>query len=133
MVLLLDTHILLWALDTPDRLPQDILDQVEAPETQVYFSAASIWEIAIKTTLGKINFRYSPEEIAQGARETGFIELPVTSAHGAKVASLPPHHRDPFGRLLIAQALLMPARLLTADPALAPYSELVQLISITGK
>ena len=76
MVLLLDTHILLWALDTPERLPKAIIDQIEAPETKVYFSAASIWEIAIKISIGKADFRYSLEEIAQGARATGFIELP---------------------------------------------------------
>ena len=128
MVLLLDTHVLLWALDTPKRLPKAIIDQIEAPETVVYFSAASIWEIAIKISFGKVNFRYSPEEIAHGARETGFIELPVTSAHGARVANLFPHHRDPFDRLLVAQALLMPAQLITADSALVPYSDLVRLI-----
>ena len=128
MVLLLDTHILLWALDAPERLPPDVAAQIESPETMVYFSAASIWEIAIKMALGKVDFHFSPEDIAQAAKETGFVELPVSAAHGAKVAHLPPHHRDPFDRLLIAQALLMPAQLLTADSALPPYSELVRLI-----
>ena len=128
MVLLLDTHVLIWALDMPERLPRAIADEITAPETDVYFSAASIWEIAIKTSFGKVNFRYSPQEIAQGARETGFVELPVTSAHGAKVSDLFPHHRDPFDRLLVAQALLLPAQLLTADAALVPYSELVRLV-----
>ncbi|PKO72992.1 MAG: PIN domain nuclease [Betaproteobacteria bacterium HGW-Betaproteobacteria-17] len=128
MVVLLDTHILLWALDAPQRLPQDVVAQIEAPETTVYFSAASIWEIAIKTALWKIDFRYPPEDIAQAAKETGFVELPVSAAHGAQVAHLPLHHRDPFDRLLIAQALLMPAQLLTADSALVPYSELVRVI-----
>lgn len=128
MVLLLDTHVLLRTLDAPERLPQDVVAQIESPETRVYFSAASIWEIAIKTALGKIDFRYSPEDIAQAARDTGFVELPVSAAHGAKVAHLPPHHRDPFDRLLIAQALLLPAQLVTADAVLVPYSELVRLI-----
>lgn len=128
MVLLLDTHVLLWTLDDPERLPQEVVAQIESPETTVYFSAASIWEIAIKTAQGKIDFQYSPAEIAQVAKETGFVELPVSSAHGAKVARLPLHHRDPFDRLLIAQTLLMPAQLLTADSALVPYSELVRLI-----
>lgn len=128
MVLLLDTHILLWALDSPNRLPRDIVSQIEAPENPVYFSAASIWEIAIKTALGKANFRYSPEEIAQGAREAGFVDLPVTAEQGARVACLPPYHRDPFDRLLVAQALLLPAQLITADSALAPYSDLVRLV-----
>ncbi len=128
MVVLLDTHILLWALDAPQRLPQDVAAQIESPETTVYFSAASIWEIAIKTALGKIDFQYSPEDIAQAARDTGLIELPVSAAHGAKVAHLPLHHRDPFDRLLVAQALLMPAQLLTANSALVPYSELVRRV-----
>lgn len=128
MVLLLDTHILLWALDAPQRLPQDIVGQIESPETTVYFSAVSIWEIAIKTALGKIDFHYSPEDITQAAKDTGFVELPVSAAHAAKVAHLPLRHRDPFDRLLIAQALLMPAQLLTADSALAPYSELVRRV-----
>jgi len=128
VVVLLDTHILLWALDAPQRLPQDVVAQIESPETTVYFSAASIWEIAIKTALGKIDFHYSPEDITQAAKETGFVELPVSAAHGGQVAHFPLHHRDPFDRLLIAQALLMPAQLLTADSALVPYSELVRLI-----
>ncbi len=128
MVLLLDTHVLLWALDAPGRLPRDVVTQIESSDTQVYFSAASIWEIAIKTALRKVDFRYSPEEIAQAARDTGFVELPVSAAHGAKVAHLPLHHRDPFDRLLIAQILLLPAQLLTVDAALVPYSELVRLV-----
>lgn len=128
MVILLDTHILLWALDAPQRLPTDLVAEIESPETAVYFSAASIWEIAIKTSLGKIDFDFSPEAIAQAAIDTGFVELPVTAMHGAKVAHLPLYHRDPFDRLLIAQSLLMPAQLVTADAALAQYSELVRLI-----
>jgi PIN domain nuclease of toxin-antitoxin system len=128
VVVLLDTHILLWALDAPHRLPLDIAAQIESPENMVYFSAASIWEIAIKTALGKIDFHYPPEDISQAAKDTGFVELPVSAAHGAKVAHLPLHHRDPFDRVLIAQTLLLPAQLLTADSALVPYSELVRLI-----
>lgn len=128
MVVLLDTHILLWALGSPQRLPDDMVAQLESPETTVYFSAASIWEIAIKTALGKIDFHYSPEDIAQAARDSSFVEIPISAAHSAKVAHLPLHHRDPFDRLLIAQALLLPAQLITTNAALAPYSELVRLI-----
>lgn len=128
MVVLLDTHVLLWALDSPQRLPDDMAAQLESPETTVYFSAASIWEIAIKTALGKIDFHYSPEDIAQAATDSSFVEIPISAAHSAKVAHLPLHHRDPFDRLLIAQALLLPAQLITANAALAPYSELVRLI-----
>lgn len=125
MVLLLDTHVLLWVLGKPDRLPEEVLHHIETPDNEVYFSAVSIWEIAVKTSLGRANFPYSPEQIAQAAQETGFIELPVTSGHAAKINGLPLYHHDPFDRLLIAQMLLMPARLLTADSALTPYSELV--------
>jgi len=128
MVVLLDTHVLLWALDSPQRLPDDMAAQLESPETTVYFSAASIWEIAIKTALGKIDFHYSPEDIAQAARDSSFVEIPISAAHSAKAAHLPLHHRDPFDRLLIAQALLLPAQLITTNAALAPYSELVRLI-----
>lgn len=128
MVVLLDTHVLLWTLDAPERLPRQIVAQLESPETTVYFSAASIWEIAIKASLGKADFPYTPEVIAQVARDTGFVELSVRAEHGAMVARLPLHHRDPFDRLLIAQAQLLPARLITADATLVPYTELVQLI-----
>jgi PIN domain nuclease of toxin-antitoxin system len=128
MVVLLDTHVLLWTLDAPARLPKDVVAQLESPQTTVYFSAASIWEIAIKSSLGKIDFRFSPGDIAQAARDTGFSELPVSAAHGAKVAQLPLHHRDPFDRLLLAQTLLLPAQLITADAAMVPYSELVRLV-----
>lgn len=128
MVFLLDTHVLLWTLDAPERLPQDVVAQIESPETTVYFSAASILEIAIKTALGKVDFQYSPEGIAQAARDTGFVELPVSAAHAAKLTRLPLHHRDPFDCLLIAQVLLLPAQLVTADAALGLYSELVRLV-----
>jgi len=98
---------------------------LEDPTQEVLFSAASLWEISIKSALGRADFRVSPDEILTAALETGFEELPVRSAAALKVASLPPHHRDPFDRLLVAQALTEPARLYTADAALEPYSELV--------
>ena len=94
----------------------------------MYFSAASIWEVAIKSALGKVSFRWSPNEIADGARMTGFVEIPISSEHAAGVARLPMHHTDPFDRLLVAQALAMPARLVTADAALVAYSELIELM-----
>ncbi|MCH9637941.1 MAG: type II toxin-antitoxin system VapC family toxin [Betaproteobacteria bacterium] len=128
MRLLLDTHVLLWALDTPERLPCLLRGQLESSVTEVYFSAASIWEIAIKSALGKVSFNYLPNQIAEGARMTGFVEIPISSEHAAGVARLPLHHADPFDRLLIAQMLAMPARLVTADAALTVYSELVELV-----
>lgn len=128
MRLLLDTHILLWALDEPQRLDQETKDQLEDPANEVLFSAASIWEIAIKVRLGRADFPVRPEVIASSARATGFIELPVRAAVAALVADLPLHHRDPFDRMLVTQALAEPARFYTADSKLAVYSELVVVV-----
>jgi len=128
MRLLLDTHVLLWALSTPERLAKKARLEIENPDNDVLFSAASIWEIAIKWALNKTNFKVTPEEILTAAKESGFQELPVRSTAAAYVAKLPPHHRDPFDRLLIAQAVTEPAILYTADPQLEAYSELVHRI-----
>lgn len=92
------------------------------------FSAASLWEIAIKAGLGRTDFSFGPQQVLQAALETGFIELPVRSDAAILVKKLPPHHRDPFDRLLIAQAMSEPVRLHMADPLLPPYSELVTLV-----
>lgn len=127
MRLLVDTHVLLWAAVEPERLPASFRERLEAPENEVLFSAASIWEMAIKMARGRLTLPMSLEEFARAAVERGFEELPVTTAHAARVGHLPPHHRDPFDRLLVAQALSEPARLLTVDRALAPYSELVEV------
>ena len=129
MRLLLDTHILLWALAEPHRLDATTLAALEDSENEVLFSAASIWEIAIKSALGRADFQIRPEQVLQAAQETGFVELPVRGRAAARVAGLPPHHRDPFDRLLIAQALAEPVRFYTADPLLPPYSELVVLVT----
>ena len=129
MRLLLDTHILLWALDGSLRLDAGTRDLLEDRTNEVMFSAASIWEIAVKARLGRVDFTLRPEAIAQEARETGFTELPVLADTAARVAYLPLHHRDPFDRLLVAQAMAGPMRLYTADPALRPYSELVTVIA----
>jgi PIN domain nuclease of toxin-antitoxin system len=128
MRLLLDTHLLLWALADPDRLGIALRDLIENPENEVLFSAASIWEIAIKTGLGRVDFTVRPEEVTRGAILAGFTELPVRAEAAAQVADLPPHHRDPFDRLLVAQAIVGPLRLYTADPLLPPYSELIILV-----
>lgn len=128
MRLLLDTHILLWALAEPVRLGPEARATIEDPENEVLFSAASIWEVAIKAGLGRPDFAFDPHEVACGAVEAGFVELPVRADAAAQVAGLPLYHRDPFDRLLVAQAMAGPLRLLTADPLLPPYSELVTLI-----
>ena len=128
MRLLLDTHLLLWALAEPGRLDAKTKLALEDPSNEVLFSAASLWEIAIKASLGRVDFNFDPQQVLQAALETGFVELPVWSAAAILVAKLPPHHRDPFDRLLIAQAMSEPVRFYTADPLLPPYSELVTLV-----
>lgn len=127
MRLLLDTQALLWALDTPERLGKARAVIVD-PGNEILFSAVNIWEIAIKFGLKRAAFTRPPEAILAGAIKTGFIELPVHSGVAARVASLPPHHRDPFDRLLVAQAIAERAFLYTSDAQLEAYSDLVRLI-----
>jgi PIN domain nuclease of toxin-antitoxin system len=127
MRLLVDTHVLLWAAASPERLPASFRARLESPESTVLFSAASIWEIAIKAQIGKLDLAVEPDEIARTAVDRGFEELSITSAHAAATGRLPLLHRDPFDRILLAQAIEEPARLLTLDRALARYSELVEV------
>ena len=101
MRILLDTDILLWALIEPKRLSREDRAAIEDAGNDILFSAASIWEIAIKSTLKKRGFRFTADEIAAAARSTGFAELPIRAAAAARVAELPPFHRNPFDRLLI--------------------------------
>lgn len=128
MRILLDTHVLVWAVADTDRLGAKTVDELENTANEILFSAASIWEIAIKYRLSRPDFAHEPDQIADTARRTGFIELPVYAAAAAAVATLPPRHRDPFDRLLIAQALTEPALLYTADAQLVSYSDLVRQI-----
>jgi PIN domain nuclease of toxin-antitoxin system len=123
--LLLDTNVLLWALIEPARLKPAIRLVLEDAGNEILFSAASVWEMAVKTALGRADFQVSPERIVATAEASGFVELPVRSAAALKVRALPLHHRDPFDRLLVAQAMTEPAMLYTSDAALSVYSELV--------
>jgi PIN domain nuclease of toxin-antitoxin system len=126
---LLDTHVLLWALAEPRRLDGETRTVIESRDTEVLFSAASIWEIAIKSGLGRRDFAFDPAEIARAALDTGFTELVVRSNAAALVGRLPLLHRDPFDRVLVAQAIVEPAILYTTDKQLVPYSELVRRIA----
>jgi PIN domain nuclease of toxin-antitoxin system len=128
MRLLLDTHVLLWTLGAPERLGNTLSAAIKSPDNDVMFSAVSIWEIAIKSALRRNDFQVAPDEILAAAIESGFTELPVRSAAAVQVAKLPVHHRDPFDRLLIAQAITEPATLYTADSQLEIYSDLVHRI-----
>ncbi len=125
MKLLLDTQIYLWVLDDSPRLSQRAREIILTAD-QVLVSAATIWEAAIKNALGKLRVDLALL-VAEIAR-SGFIELPILARHAAAVSALPMHHKDPFDRLLIAQALTEPARLLTADSMLQSYSELVDTV-----
>jgi len=128
MRILLDTDVLLWALIEPKRLSRDVRTAIEDERNDVLFSAASIWEIAIKSTLKKRGFRFTAEQIVTAAATSGFAELPIRATAAARVAELPPLHRNPFDRILIAQAMVEPAHFYTADAILKEYFELVCMI-----
>ena len=122
MRILLDTQVFLWAvLDSPKLTPEARLLVGDA--TEVFVSAASIWEIAIKARLGRLTA--DPREMISAILRSGFQELPIRAEHCAAVSQLPLHHRDPFDHLLLAQAITEPLRFVTADPLLPRYSELV--------
>lgn len=124
MKLLLDTHIFLWwTLDDP-QLSGKAKSLVYEAE-QVFVSAASIWEIALKARTGKLDV--DPHELQRAIGASGFLELPITPAHAVETYGLPSHHKDPFDRLLVAQALSEPLRLLTVDHQMRAYSDLVIL------
>jgi PIN domain nuclease of toxin-antitoxin system len=105
MRLLLDTHVLLWALVSPDRIPARVREWLASPEHEVLFSAASIWEIAIKVQIGRMELPMPLQEVVTAAVKSGFEELPVKAEYAATIVQLPMYHRDPFDRILIAQAI----------------------------
>lgn len=121
MKLLLDTQLLLWAAGQPERLSASARKQLRNPRNELLFSAASIWEIAIKNTLGRSDFRVEPRLLRRGLLDNGYVELPITSQHAVGIDALPFLHKDPFDRLLLAQALTEGITLLTSDVQLAIY------------
>jgi PIN domain nuclease of toxin-antitoxin system len=126
MRLLLDTHVLVWCLSGDRRLPPATAELIRDPATDVYFSAVSIWEVAIKSALGKI--RADVNVMLKYLIGEGFAELPVMARHTVATVTLPMHHRDPFDRLLVAQSRLESLRLLTNDRIMALYGEPVVLV-----
>jgi PIN domain nuclease of toxin-antitoxin system len=122
--ILLDTHLLLWALAAPAKLPADATRLIKNED--VYVSAASIWEISIKIALGKM--RGEPRELMDALDPAGFRPLPISHEHAARVFELPAVHKDPFDRILVAQALSEPMILLTNDAVLAGYGEIVRVV-----
>jgi PIN domain nuclease of toxin-antitoxin system len=126
--LLLDTHLLLWAAGAPDRLSRKARKMVSAPDNALLFSAASLWEIAIKSGLGRDDFAVDARLLRRGLLDNGYGELPVAGEHAVAVDSLPPIHRDPFDRLLIAQATIEGIALLTTDAVVARYPGPIRLV-----
>lgn len=121
MKLLLDTRLLLWAAGEPDRLSAEARDLIGALEHELLFSAASLWEIAIKRGLGRDDFQVDARLLRRGLLDNGYGELPIDSAHVVAIDSLPLIHKDPFDRILVSQALVEGITLLTADSLVAQY------------
>ncbi|HEP8967242.1 TPA: type II toxin-antitoxin system VapC family toxin [Pseudomonas aeruginosa] len=121
MKLLLDTHLLLWAAGAPDRLSSDACALISEQQNELFFSAASLWEIAIKRGLGRDDFQVDARLLRRGLLDNGYSELPIGSEHAVAIDSLPPIHKDPFDRILVAQATVEGITLLTSDSLVAQY------------
>lgn len=128
MKFLLDTHLLLWAAGTPERLSPAARNLLDDPENMLAFSAASLWEITIKNSLGRADFQVNARVLRRGLLDNGYEELSITSAHAVAVDSLPSLHKDPFDRLLVAQATVEGIVLLSADALVSQYPGPVQLV-----
>ncbi len=131
MRFLLDTHVLLRAAEGPDRLPPEALRLIENPATELVYSAVSIWEVAIENGLGRADFQVDPRLLRRGLLEHGYTELPVTGTHAAAVDLLPPIHKDPFDRLLVAQAQIEGMTLVTMDEVVGRYPGPIQWVGRT--
>ena len=121
MKALLDTHLLLWNAGKPDKLSGEARRIIDASDSELFFSAASLWEVAIKTGLGRSDFSVDTRLLRRGLLGHGFRELPVTGEHAVAIDGLPPIHKDPFDRMLIAQAKVEGITLLTSDSTVARY------------
>jgi PIN domain nuclease of toxin-antitoxin system len=121
MKLLLDTHLLLWAAGEPKRLSKQARTLIDNPDNELLFSAASLWEVAIKRGLGREDFKVDARLLRRGLLDNGYSELPIISDHVVATESLPPIHKDPFDRVLVAQATVEGVTLLTIDSLVAQY------------
>jgi PIN domain nuclease of toxin-antitoxin system len=128
MRLLLDTHILLWGAVEPERLSRVASSLIDSPDNAMVFSALSLWEIAIKAGRGRADFRIDAAMLRRSLFDNGYAELAVTGAHAAALAGLPPIHKDPFDRMLVAQAIVEGLTLVTSDPAVAKYPAPIRLV-----
>ncbi len=121
MKFLLDTHLLLWAAWNSPRLPASVRELLDDPGNEPMFSAASLWEVAIKRGLGRPDFQLDARVLRRGLIDNGYTELAVRGEHAVAVDGLPPLHKDPFDRLLVAQAMIEGIVLATSDPVVAAY------------
>jgi len=125
---LLDTHLLLWAAGLPELLPESARMMIEDTENQLFFSATSLCEIAIKRGLGRTDFQVDTRVLRRGLLDNGYNEIPIGSEHAVFIENLPPIHKDPFDRILVAQASVEGITLLTADAEVGKYPGPIQLI-----
>ncbi len=125
MNLLLDTHVALWAITDSPKLAQKARELIESPKSSVWVSAASIWEIAIKHGLRRGDMPISGAQAYGYFQDSGYRLLSIEPEHAAAIDTLPAHHADPFDRILVAQALIEPMRLITHNPMLARYGDMV--------
>jgi PIN domain nuclease of toxin-antitoxin system len=123
VTLLVDTHLLLWAAGEPQRLSRKARQLLEDPASQLWFSAASLWEVAIKHGLGRRDFRVEPRRLRRGLIDNGWRELAISSEHAVATLALPALHKDPFDRMLVAQATVEGLTLVTSDDIVARYAE----------
>ena len=121
MKLLLDTHLLLWSAGEPRRLPKQARILIDNPDNELLFSAASLWEVVIKRGLGREDFAVDARLLRRGLLDNGYSELPIVSDHVVAIDSLPPIHKDPFDRILVAQATVEGVTLLTNDSLVSQY------------
>ena len=128
MKLLLDTHLLLWAAGEPERLPGTARALLDNSGNELLFSPASLWEVAIKRGLGRDDFQVDARLLRRGLLDNGYSELPITGQHAVAIGELPPIHKDPFDRVLVAQSMVEGITLLTTDAAVAQYSGSVRRV-----
>jgi PIN domain nuclease of toxin-antitoxin system len=128
MRILLDTHIILWAVTDSPKLPEAAREMIQNERNQIYFSSASIWEVAIKHSLAPEQLPVSSRDLLRYVEQSGYEELPVSAEHAVAVEALLPVHKDPFDRILVAQAGAEPMRLLTHDRLLEKYGVPVFLV-----
>lgn len=121
MNLLVDTHLILWAAGEPHKLSKSARQLLEDPGSKLWFSAASLWKVAIKSSLGRGDFRVEPRRLRRGLIDNGWHELVVTGEHAVATLDLPAIHKDPFDRILVAQALVESLTLVTSDANVARY------------